>query len=217
MWHTCDRPVGEGKRTTTIEYIPGYFIQRENVQETLACRCGEHIATAPPPPRPLDKSLYGAGFIAYVVTMKCGDSLPLYRLAKQFLRAGVPIVRSTLNDLFHRAADKLKPLYKRLLEIVSYAEIVQADETPMLMQRPNRKGYIWTFLTDDPCPLIAYRFSGNRSGETPSEVLGGTRGELVVDAYLRLQRDHATRRPRPRRLPGSRAPQLLRRARRRAR
>lgn len=180
---TCDRPVGEGKRTTTIEYVPGYFIQRETVQEKLACRCGEHIATAPPPPRPLDKSLYGAGFIAYVITMKCGDSLPLYRLAKQFLRMGVPIVRSTLNDLFHRAADKLKPLYKRLLEIIAYSEIVQADETPMLMQRPNRKGYIWTFLTSDPCPLIAYRFAGSRSGETPSEVLGGTRGELVVDAY----------------------------------
>lgn len=180
---TCDRPVGGGKSTTTIEYVPGYFVQRENVQEKLACRCGEHIATAPPPPRALDKCLYGPSFIAYVITMKCGDSLPLYRLAKQFLRMGVPIVRSTLNDLFHRAADKLKPLYKRLLEIIAYSEIVQADETPLLMQRPNRKGYIWTFLTDEPSPLIAYRFAASRSGETPSDVLGGTRGTLVVDAY----------------------------------
>lgn len=180
---TCDRPVGNGKSTTTIEYIPGYFVQREIIQEKRACRCGEHIVTAPPLPRPLDKSLYGPGFIAYIITMKCGDSLPLYRLAKQFLRMGIPIVRSTLNDLFHRAADKLKPLYSRLLEIIAYSEIVQADETPMLMQRLNRKGYLWTFLTEHPDPLIAYRFAGSRSGETPSQVLGGTRGELVVDAY----------------------------------
>jgi transposase len=180
---TCDRAVGGGKSTTTIEYVPGYFIQREHIQETLACRCGERVVTAPPPPRPLDKSLYGAGFIAYIITMKCGDSLPLYRLAKQFLRMGVPIVRSTLTDLFHRAADKLKPLYERLLRIVAYAEIVQADETPLLMQRPHKKGFMWTFLTSDPAPLIVYRFSSTRSGETPSEVLGSTRGQLVVDAY----------------------------------
>jgi transposase len=112
--------------------------------------------------------------------MKCADSLPLYRLAKQFSRMGVPIVRSTLNDLFHGAADKLSPLYKRLLQLIAAGWIVQADETPMLMQRPNRKGYVWTFLSDN---LIAYRFSGSRSGDTPSDVLGGTRGTLVVDAY----------------------------------
>ena len=175
-----DRAIGSGKCTTTIEYVPGYFVQREHVQETLGCRCGEHIVTAPPPPRPLDKSLYGAGFIAYVITMKCADSLPLYRLAKQFTRIGVPIVRSSLNDLFHRAADKLAPLYDRLLELVAAGWLVQADETPMLMQSPNRKGYVWTFLSDN---LIAYRFAANRAGQTAVEVLGGTRGVLVVDAY----------------------------------
>lgn len=177
---TTDRPVGEGKSTTTIEYVPGYFVQREHVLEKLACRCGHHIATAPPPPRPLDKSLYGPGFIAYLITMKCADSLPLYRLAKQFARMGVPIVRSTLNDLFHSAAAKLSPLYKRLMEIIARAEIVQADETPMKMQEPNRKGYVWAFITD---LLIGYRFAASRSGDTPVEVLGGTTGTLVVDAY----------------------------------
>ena len=43
-----DRVIGAGKRTTTIEYVPGYFVQREHVQETLGCSCGEHIVTAPP-------------------------------------------------------------------------------------------------------------------------------------------------------------------------
>ena len=64
--------------------------------------------------------------------------------------------------------------------LIAAAWLVQADETPMLMQRPNRKGYVWTFLTDK---LIAYRFSGRRSGDTPADVLGGTHGTLVVDAY----------------------------------
>lgn len=182
---TLDRPVGPGKSTTVFEYVPGYFVQREHIQEALGCRCGQHIAVAPPPPRPLDKSHYGSGFIAYVVTMKCADSLPLYRLAKQFQRIGVPIARSTLTDLFHRAADKLAPLYQRLLELVAAAAIVQADETPMTMQRPNQRGFVWTFLTDK---LIAYRFSASRAGQTAADVLGGTVGTLVVDAYTGYNR-----------------------------
>jgi transposase len=177
---TADRGIGDGKHSTIIDYVPGHFVQREHIQQTLACRCGQYIATAPPPPRALDKSLYGASFVAYVVTMKCGDSLPLYRLAKQFQRIGVPIVRSTLHDLFHGAAAKLEGLWKRLLELIRQAGIVQADETPILMQRPNKRGYIWVFLADN---LIAYRFSGSRSGETAAGVLGGTSGTLVVDAY----------------------------------
>ena len=177
---TADRILGKGNCTTEIEYVPGRFVQRQHVQEKLACRCGEYIATAPPPQRALDKSLYGAGFIAHLITMKCADSIPIYRLAKQYTRIGIPLVRSTLNDLFHRAADKLSPLYKRLLEVIALAEIVQADETTLLMQKPNQKGYVWTFLTDN---LIAYRFSASRSGNTPAEVLGASKGTLVVDAY----------------------------------
>ena len=177
---TVDRPLGDGKRTTVIEYVPGYFIQREHVQEKLGCRCGKHIVTAPPPPRPLDKSLYSASFIGHLVSMKCADSIPLYRLAKQYTRVGIPIVRSTLNDLFHAAAGKLAPLYERLLALIAKAAIVQADETPVTMQRPNVRGYMWTFLADN---LIAYRFSAGRAGATPADVLGGTKGVLVVDAY----------------------------------
>ena len=177
---TVDRPVGDGKHTLVIDYIPGQFVQREHIQETLGCRCGKHIATAPPPPRALDKSLYGPSFVAHLVTMKCADSIPLYRMAAQYSRVGIPLVRSTLNDLFHASADKLAALYKRLVELIARAGIVQADETPITMQRPNTRGYMWTFLADN---LIAYRFSATRAGKTPADVLGGTKGVLVVDAY----------------------------------
>ena len=85
-----------------------------------------------------------------------------------------------MTDLFHRAAEKLQPLWKRLLAIIAASEIVQADETSLKMQRPNKRGFVWTFLADD---LIAYRFADSRSGDTPLQVLGGTSGTLVVDGY----------------------------------
>ena len=180
-----DRPIGDGNSSPMVDYIPGYFVQRLHVQERLGCRCGQHIVTAPPPPRPLDNCQYGAGFIGYIITMKCADAIPLYRLAKQFQRLGVFIVRSTLNDLFHRAAAKLEALYKRLIELIRLMGVVQADETRMLMQRPNKHGFIWTFLAEN---LIAYRFSATRAGQTAADVLGGTEGTLVVDAYTGYNR-----------------------------
>jgi len=181
----ADRAVGAGKATTVYEYVPGYFVRQEHVQEKAACACGGFIATADPPPKPVDGGHYGPGFAAHLVVMKCADSIPLYRLAKQYQRLGIPMSRSTLTDLFHAVARKLAPLSQRLLELVAGAEIVQADETSLLMQKPHRRGFVWTFIADG---LVAYRFAPDRSGETPLAVLGGTHGTLVVDAYTGYNR-----------------------------
>lgn len=112
--------------------------------------------------------------------MKCADSVPLYRLAKQYERLGIPMARSSLTSIFHSDAKRLAPLTARLLELVAGFEIVQADETPILMQQPNQRGYLWTFVAGD---LIAYRFAVSRSGETAAEVLGSSKGTLVFNGY----------------------------------
>jgi transposase len=174
------KPVGKGKESMEWNYVPGYFRRCRHVRETLACSCGQYIVTAPGPDHSVENTRYGDGLRAHIVTSKCADSLPLYRLAKQFARLGIPIPRSTLTDLFHQVARELGPLSERLMKLVAASDVVLADETPMKMQRPNRKGYVWTFIADD---LIVYRFSASRSGATPSSVLGSSTGVLVVDMY----------------------------------
>ncbi|HEX7501532.1 MAG TPA: IS66 family transposase, partial [Polyangia bacterium] len=174
------KQVGAGKESFEWDYIPGRFRRRRHVRETRACTCGQHIVTAPGPDHSVENTRYGDGFRAYLVTSKCADAMPLYRLAKQFARLGIPIPRSTLTDLFHQVARLLSPLSDRLVELVAAADVVQADETPVKMQHPNKKGYVWTFLADG---IIVYRFSASRSGETPSAVLGDSTGALVVDMY----------------------------------
>jgi transposase len=180
----CDgtdlRPVGGGKVSTVLDYVPGYFRRRQHIRETLACVCGDYIVTAPGPDHSVEGARYGDSFRAFVVTSKCADSIPLYRQAKQMSRLGIPISRSTLTDLLHQAAVQLAPLSKRLLALVAAAEVVQADETSLKMQDPNKRGFVWTFLADK---LIAYVFSSSRSGETASTVLGASTGTLVVDMY----------------------------------
>lgn len=176
------RPLGEGKRTFVYEYVPARFERQVHVQETLACRCGEGVVVADAPARVVDKCQYGPGFIAHLITAKCADSIPLYRQAKALQRASVPVQRTTMGDLFHTGADVLQPLADRVLQLVRESHLVLADETPIrvLAEKKTRRSYVWTFRTDK---LVAYRYSATRSGDTPAEVLGGTRGYLVVDGF----------------------------------
>jgi transposase len=178
-------PVGDGKPSTLYDYVPGHFRRKLYRRETLACPCGEHIVTAPAPDKSTEKTRYSPGFIAHLMVSKCGDSIPMYRLAKGYHRLGIPIARSTMTDLFHRNAQVLEPLSKRLMELVAQRDVVLADETSIKMLGSTKRAFIWTFIADT---LIAYRFSVDRSGQTPLQVLGESKGTLVVDAYTGYNR-----------------------------
>jgi transposase len=133
-------------------------------------------------PKAIEKGQYGPGLISHIVTSKCLDSIPLYRQAKVLSRAGVPVARTTLGDLFHSAARATEPLYQRLLMLLKLEKYLSADETPqrVLAEGKTRRAYVWTFRTDK---LVAYVHSHSRSGETPLGILGGTKGYLQVDGY----------------------------------
>lgn len=188
--HVEAKPAGS-KSSTEFDYVPGYFRRKVHERETLSCSCG-YIVTAPAPARVYDRCQYSPGFIAHLVVQKCGDSLPIYRIEKQFKRLGIPMSRSTMTELFHRAGELLRPLARRVLALVAASEVVLADETtlPMLktiqkdedgnLKKKPKRTYLWTFVSGD---FVAYRFSSSRSGSTPRDVLGGTQGTLVVDAY----------------------------------
>ncbi len=180
-------PLGKGKVTTVYEYIPARFEQQLHIQEKLRCKCGETILTAEGAPKAYDKAGYGPGLLAHLAVAKCADSIPIYRLAKQYRRSGIPVRRSSLNDLLHRTAEETAPFSRRLLELTAQEEIVQADETTVrvLAEGRTRTAWLWSFLAQDEKgnDLIAYRYSPSRSGETPVAVLGGTKGFLVSDGY----------------------------------
>jgi transposase len=179
--------LGEGKMTELYELIPAIIERQLHVQEKLRCRCGEGIVTADGPPKVFDKTRFGPMFMAQVAVSKCADSLPLYRQAKAYRRAGVQVNDSTLGDLFHRTAEIVDPLYERLLHLVAEKEIVLADETTERVQAKGktRTAWLWSFIARDEAEreLIAYVFSRSRSGETPVRVLAGTIGKLLVDGY----------------------------------
>lgn len=174
------RAIGDGKPISLLDYEPGRFIRTEYVLETLACTCGDYIVSAESPVRPFEQGKYGPHFIAHVIVSKLLDAIPHHRLEKMFDRAGVPMSRSTMTDLLHRAAELLAPLITRLFALIAVGEVVQADETSLRVQHREKLGFVWTFIHEN---LIAYRFSPDRSGDTPKDFLGDSNGILVVDAY----------------------------------
>jgi transposase len=184
------KSISTAKTSEVWGYVPGYFRRRVIHRETVACSCGDYIATAPAPPRVLGQSKYDASFLAHLVVWKVCDSVSIYRAEKRFKRLGVPVARTTMNDLMGRCGFAVRILHRRMLELIAEQSVVLADETtlPVVAPKKCRRGFIWTFSARAPAGdgehvLVAFRYSKTRSGQTPASVLGGTTGVLVVDGY----------------------------------
>jgi transposase len=78
-----------------VEYLPGHFERLQHVRKKYACTScetnGENpsIQAAKKPETAIDKGLAGPGLLAYIVTSKFADYLPLYRLEDIFAAAGL--------------------------------------------------------------------------------------------------------------------------------
>lgn len=177
---TSFRSVGTGKPSEMYAYVPGYFRRVVHTREVVACRCGGCVITAPPPERWSDKTRYDAAFVAHLVVSKCLMVTPHYRLEQMFARLGVPVARSTINDLFRRAGQKLEPLRAPLFEAIKADFLVHADETSFTMTKQTSKAFIWAFVGQS---LTGYRFDLTRGGAVPLDVLGESTGVVLCDDY----------------------------------
>ncbi|MCC6528623.1 MAG: IS66 family transposase, partial [Polyangiaceae bacterium] len=174
------KPIGEGERSVEYEWVPGRFERRVHIVEVGRCPCKMHYARGPAPARVVEGCKYGVGFLAKLAVDKCGDATPIYRIEKAMRRAGIPLSRSTMNDLILLAGKLCMPLWKAALEEVRLDEHVQADETSFRTQGNPARSYVWTFLSK---LHTVYVFAPSRSGETANMVLGGTTGRLTVDGH----------------------------------
>lgn len=174
------KPMGPGDVSVEYEWVAGYFRKRLHIVEAARCPCKQHYVRGPAPVRVQEGCQYGPGFIAKLVVDKCADATPIYRIEKAMERAGIPVARSTMNDLVHLAADVCAPLHAAALAEMRADPHVQADETSFRTQVRPEKSFLWTFLSE---LHTVYVYSPSRSGDTPQTVLGGTTGWLTVDGY----------------------------------
>jgi transposase len=81
-----------------LDVEPARFFVHRHVRPKYACRACETMTAAPVPAAIIDGGLAAPGLLAWVVTNKYVDHLPLYRLEAMAARQGVNLARSTLAE-----------------------------------------------------------------------------------------------------------------------
>ena len=130
-----------------LDIVPAQARVIEIRRLKYACdnECG--VTTTPVPKTPIPKSIATPGLLAWIITSKYCDALPLYRQEFILKRLGTQISRTTMAEWMIRMSDllMLEALQKHLVRQPD----VQADGTPKLLvlNEPNRdaknKSYMW--------------------------------------------------------------------------
>jgi transposase len=176
-----------------LEYVPGHFERIEHVRHKYACKhCdqngdGGNIALADKATQPIDKGLAGPGLLAYVVTSKFSDYLPLYRLESIFERNGFEIDRATLSIWCRDVAEITKPLYDLMVQRLLGSDVICTDDTIMPMLTPGngkaKQGRMWVYVGDEHNPYNLFDFTLSRSRDGPAMFLKRYKQTLLADGY----------------------------------
>lgn len=174
-----------------IEYIPGHFERIQHVRKKYACPscegAGENprIAVAAKAETAIEKGFAGPGLLAFIVTSKFADYLPLYRLEDIFERQGFEISRATQSVWCGDVAGVVEPLYQRMAELVRKSHVVATDDTtlPMLSPGQTHPARMWVYVGDEANPYNVFDFTLNRGRDGPKQFLKEYTEVLLADAY----------------------------------
>ncbi len=192
------RVVGEDV-SELIDMIAAQLKVIEIARVKKSCRCCEKMVQPPAPSRPIPGSMAGPNLLAYILTSKFDDHIPLYRQNEIFARMGADIPNTTLVDWCGRAVKTLQPLIALIEAEIMASDLLHADDTPIrVLDRSRRdkglgkgvrQGRIWTYVRDQsgwsgPAPPGAvYYFAPDRKGEHVRHHLRNSGGILQADAY----------------------------------
>jgi transposase len=179
-----------------LKMIPAQMKVVKHVRYVYSCRqCDQQeentpVVTAKMPKPVYPGSLASPSIMAYIMSQKYVESMPLYRQEQQFARLDIQLSRQTMaNWMIHSAQTWLKPLYQLMHQHLCAQEVLHADETTLqVLREPGRAAqttsYMWLFRTGyEGPPNILYEYRPTRGGEHPRNFLAGFKGYLHVDGY----------------------------------
>lgn len=189
------------EETTKYNYVPGHFervlIRRavyapakpveEEGEDTSKGATSPITAEMPAAYRAIPGCMAAPGLLAYILTAKYCDHLPLYRIAGMFRRSyGVDINRTTMCHWVKRCADILAVLYEAMRRELLSGNYLQIDETFVKMLDPETKGKakranLWVIKVPDGGVL--FRFDPSRAHAVAMDMLEGFEGSLQSDGY----------------------------------
>ena len=138
--------------------------------------------------------MYGmasASTVAWIICQKYCNGMPLYRIEQDLGNLGVKIGRATLSNwVIKNGTAFFTPMYEFFHRKLLERGFAMADETPVqILHEPGRraqtKSYMWLFRSgeDGEYPIILYKYSETRAGDTAVDFLDGFHGYLMCDGY----------------------------------
>lgn len=172
-------------------FVPAKVEVEEHHIGVYASKTDEHMVKAGHPGTLLHGSLVSPSLAAAIINGKYVNAVPLYRLEQEFQRYGLQITRQNMaNWCIRLGEDYLSVLYDRLhKELYSY-HVIQADETPVLVNHDGRKAgsksWMWVYRSGylyHKKQIALYEYQQTRNASHPREFLKGYDGICVTDGY----------------------------------
>ena len=149
------------------------------------------MVKAPHPKNLLRGSLVSPSLAAAVINGKYVNAVPLYRLEKEFECYGLAITRQNMANWMIRLGESyLAVMYDYLHRLLYQYHVIQADETPVLVNKDGRpagsKSWMWVYRSGFMYPekqIILYEYQKTRNASHPREFLKDYSGICVTDGY----------------------------------
>ena len=172
-------------------FTPAKIEVEEHHVKVYAGKETEDVIKAPHPQTLLRGSLVSPSLEAAVMNAKYVNAVPLYRQEQEFERYGLHISRQNMANWTIQCADRyLAVLYDYLHEKLYGYHVLQADETPVLVNKDGRpagsKSYMWVYRTGrmyTECQIVLYEYQRTRNASHPREFLKDFSGICVTDGY----------------------------------
>ena len=171
-------------------------IRHERVKYACPC-CDGALRLAAKPGQVIPKGLFSEGLLAWVITSKYMDGLPLYRQAALLGRfGGSDISRNTMAASVVRVGQAVQPVINLLRDLMLDAPLIFGDETQIQVLKEagksaQSKSYMWVQMTEGSGPegtgppIRLFAYSPSRSTEAAQHLYAGVRpgAVLITDGY----------------------------------
>lgn len=172
-------------------FAPARVEVEEHHIGVYASKTDEHMVKADHPKALLHGSLVSPSLGAAIINGKYVNAVPLYRLEQEFQRYGLQITRQNMANWCIRLAEEyLSILYDHLHEELYFYHVIQADETPLLVNHDGRKAgsksWMWVYRSGhlyQDRQIVLYEYQQTRNASHPREFLKGYDGICVTDGY----------------------------------
>lgn len=172
-------------------YIPAKIGVEEHRIGVYASKSDGHMVKAKHPRGLLHGSPVSASIAAAIMNGKYVNAVPLYRLEQEFQRNNIFITRKTMAYWMIRLAeDYLGVMYDYLHAKLYGYHVIQADETPCLVNKDGReagsKSYMWVYRSGHlyaDKQIVLYDYQKTRNASHPRSFLKDFSGICVTDGY----------------------------------